>query len=115
MVGNPEAGASLIGCLISGSSATLTLGFTSGLPVICKERGDDRILFAKVFPRLLCVKARASGCLPGKRRSGFGHRRRIQAVAAAAVLRLTARQRCSRMTIVTPYTPTMTAGMTTNR
>ena len=38
-----------------------------------------------------------------------------QAGAAEAVLRLTERQRCSRMTIVTPYTHTMTAGMTTNR
>ena len=40
--------------------------------------------------------------------------RGIHAAAVVAML-LTARQRCSTITIVTPYTPTMTPGMTTNR
>ena len=39
----------------------------------------------------------------------------IHDVAAVAMLLLRARHRFSWMTIVTPYTPTMTAGMTTNR
>jgi hypothetical protein len=60
----------------------------------------------------------ASSAYAWARRNSLAHNRLprgIHAVAAVAMLLLRARQRCSWMTIVTPYTPTMTAGMTTNR
>src|SRR5437868_6115992 len=44
---------------------------------------------------------------------GRTQRRETSAVAGMAVERVTARQRFSRMTIVTTYTATMTAGITT--
>ena len=72
-------------------------------------------LFTKVFARSIPASGKTRWLSADKKRSGSGQYHGIHAVAAAAVLRLTARQRCSRMTIVTPYTHTMTAGMTTNR
>jgi len=93
-------------------------------PTVCRRPvGQDQIILAPRYSAkykqasiaaLALRQARQGGLSAGKSKVCLWSVPRDHAVAAAAVLRLTARQRCSRMTIVTPYTPTMTAGMTTN-